>query len=129
MESVCKNLGLSETFVGIIIVSIIGNAGESTAVWAALKNKMDLSLSIVIGSSLQIALLVTPLLVLVSHFIGNPMTLEFSLPEIASLVLAVGTVVLICSDGECNWLEGAQLLSVYLIIAVLFYFLPEPLPL
>lgn len=129
VESVCKNLGLSETFVGVIIVSIIGNAGESTAVWAALKNKMDLSLSIVIGSSLQIALLVTPLLVLVSHFIGHPMTLEFSLPEIASLVLAVGTVVLICSDGECNWLEGAQLLSVYLIIVVLFYFLPEPLPL
>jgi len=125
VETVCQNLGLTEAFVGVIIVSIIGNAGESTAVFVALKNKMDLSLSIAIGSSLQIALFVTPLLVLVSYLFGSPMTLRFSFPEIASMALAVGIVVLISGDGECNWIEGAQLLSVYLIIAILFFFLPE----
>lgn len=126
VESTCQSLGLTDVFVGVIIISIIGNAGESAAIMVALKNKMDLSLSITIGSSLQIALFVTPLLVLVSHLFGNPMTLEFSLPETASLALAVAIVVVISGDGECNWLEGAQLLSVYLVIAILFFFLPPP---
>lgn len=124
VETTCKSLGLTEVFVGVVIVSIIGNAGESTAVVVALKNKMDLSLGIAIGSSLQIALFVTPILVMASHFMGNPMNLEFSLPEIASLVVAVAVVVMISSDGESNWIEGAQLISVYLIIALLFFFLP-----
>ena len=128
VETACKSLGLTEMFVGVVIVSIIGNAGESTAILVALKNKIDLSLSIAIGSSLQIALFVTPLLVFVSHLIGTPITLEFTLPEIASMVLAVTILVLISGDGECNWIEGAQLLSVYLILALLFFFLPEPSP-
>jgi Ca2+:H+ antiporter len=124
VESACRNLGLTQTFVGVVIVSIIGNAGESTAVFVALKDKMDLSLSIAIGSSLQIALFVMPMLVFVSHLMGTPITLEFTTPELASIVLAVAIVVLISGDGECNWIEGAQLLSVYVILALLFYFLP-----
>ena len=127
VESARESLGLTEVFVGVIIVAIIGNAAEhSTAVLAALKNKMDLSLGIAIGSSLQIALFVTPVLVFASYLFGWPMSLEFSLPEIAAVALAVWIVAQISGDGECNWLEGAQLLSVYLIIGILFFFLPEP---
>jgi Ca2+:H+ antiporter len=125
VESTCKSLGLTEVFAGVIIVAIIGNASEFTAVLAALKNQMDLSLSIAVGSSLQIALFITPVLIFASYLFGLRMTLEFSLPEVAALSLAVGIVVLISGDGECNWFEGAQLLAVYLIIAVLFFFLPE----
>jgi Ca2+:H+ antiporter len=126
VETVCKSLGLTQVFVGVIIVSAIGNAGEATAVVVALKNKMDLSLGITIGSSLQVALFVTPVLVFASYLFGHPMTIEFSLPEVVAVALAVGIVILISGDGECNWLEGAQLLAVYLIIAVFFFFLPEP---
>ena len=127
VESARESLGLTEVFVGVIIVAIIGNAAEhSTAVLAAFKNKMDLSLGIAIGSSLQIALFVTPVLLFASYLFGRPMNLEFSLPEIAAVALAVWIVAGISGDGECNWLEGVQLLSVYLIIAILFFFLPEP---
>ena len=127
VEAACKALGLTEIFVGVIVVAIVGNAGEhSTAIVVALKNKMDLTLGIAIGSSLQIALLVTPVLVFVSHAFGNPMTLQFSLPEIAAVALAVWIVVLISGDGECNWVEGVQLLAVYFILAILFFFLPQP---
>jgi Ca2+:H+ antiporter len=123
-EAACKSLGLTEVFTGVIIIAIIGNASEFTAVVAALKDQMDLSLSIAVGSSLQIALFITPVLIFASYLFGLRMTLEFSLPEVAALSLAVGIVVLISGDGECNWFEGAQLLAVYLIIAVLFFFLP-----
>jgi Ca2+:H+ antiporter len=127
IEAACKTLGLTDIFVGVIIVAIVGNAGEhSTAVMVALKNKMDLSLGIAIGSSLQIALLVAPVLVFASHALGNPMTLQFSLPEITAVALAVWIVVLISGDGECNWVEGVQLLAVYFILAILFFFLPPP---
>ncbi len=87
---------------------------------------MDLSLGIAIGATLQIALFITPMLVFASYLFGLPMTLEFSLPEVAAVALAVGIVVLISGDGECNWFEGAQLLAVYLIIAIFFFFIPEP---
>lgn len=127
VEAARESLGLTEVFVGVIIVAIIGNAAEhSTAVLAALKNKVDLSLGIAIGSSLQIALFVTPVLLFASYLFGRPMNLEFSLPEIAAVALAVWIVAEISGDGECNWLEGVQLLSVYLIICILFFFLPEP---
>ncbi len=127
VESARESLGLTEVFVGVIVVAIIGNAAEhSTAVLAALKDEMDLSLGIAIGSSLQIALFVTPVLVFASYLFGRPMSLEFSLPEIAAVALAVWIVAQISGDGECNWLEGVQLLSVYLIIGILFFFLPEP---
>jgi Ca2+:H+ antiporter len=125
VEAACRSLGLTEVFAGVIIVAAISNASESTAVLVALKNKMDLSLGIAIGSSLQIALFITPVLVFASYLFGIRMTLEFSLPEVAALTLAVGIVVLISGDGECNWFEGAQLLAVYLVIAIFFFFLPE----
>lgn len=127
VQSAGHALGLTEVFVGVIIVAIIGNAAEhSTAVWFAMKNKMDLSLGIAIGSSLQIALFVTPVLLFASYLLGSPMTLEFSLPEIAAIGLAIWIVSQISSDGESNWLQGAQLIGAYMIIGILFYCLPEP---
>lgn len=127
IESARHALGLTETFVGVVVVALVGNAAEhSTAVWTAWKNKMDLSLTIATGSSLQMALFVTPVLVFCSYLFGDPMTLEFSLPEIASIVLSIWIVGQISGDGESNWLEGVQLLSVYVIIGILFYFLPAP---
>jgi Ca2+:H+ antiporter len=108
------------------VVALVGNAAEhTTAVWAALKNNMDLGLSIAIGSSLQIALFVTPMLVFASYAFGSPMDLEFSLPEIVAIAVAIWIAQQISGDGESNWLEGVQLLSVYVIMAILFFFLPE----
>jgi Ca2+:H+ antiporter len=125
VESARTKLGVSEVFIGVIVVAIVGNAAEhSTAVWMAVKNKLDLSLGIAIGSSLQIALFVAPLLVFVSYSLGSPMDMEFTLPEVVAVIVAVQIVAQISNDGETNWLEGVQLLSVYLILAVLFYFLP-----
>jgi Ca2+:H+ antiporter len=118
-------VGLTEIFVGVIIVAIVGNAAEhSSAVVAALKNKMDLSIGIANGSSLQIALFVAPVLVFVSYAFGRPMDLEFSLPEIVAVVAAVYILFQISSDGETSWIEGVQLLSVYVVLAILFFYLP-----
>jgi Ca2+:H+ antiporter len=126
VETARSKFGFSEVFVGVIVVAIIGNAAEhSTAVLAALRNKMDLSLSIAIGSSLQIALFVAPILVFVSYLFGQPMDLEFTIPEVVAVVVAVYIVAQISGDGESNWLEGVQLLSVYVILGILFYFLPH----
>ena len=104
-----------------------GNAAEhSTAVMLAMKNRMELSIGIAVGSSLQIALLVAPLLVIISHFIGpRPMDLMFSPAEVLAIFLAVLITGQIASDGESNWIEGVQLLAVYVILAIVFYFLPE----
>lgn len=125
IEAARQSLGLTEVFVGVVVVAIVGNAAEhSTAVMVALKDKMDLSLGIATGSSLQVALFVTPLLVFSSYLFGHPMNLEFSVPEVAAVALAVWTVVEISGDGESNWFEGVQLVSTYLILAILFFFLP-----
>jgi Ca2+:H+ antiporter len=125
VESARAQLGVTEVFIGVIVVAIIGNAAEhSTAVWMALKDKLDLSLGIAIGSSLQIALFVAPILVFTSWFVGHPMDLEFTIPEVVAVIVAVLIVAEISKDGRTNWLEGVQLLSVYLILAILFYFLP-----
>ncbi len=125
LESARRALGLTEIFVGIIVVAIIGNAAEhSTAVLAALQNKMDLTLGIAVGSSLQIALFVAPVLVFVSYAFGRPIDLEFSLPEVMGVAVAVYILFQISGDGETNWLEGAQLLALYVILAILFYYLP-----
>ncbi len=125
VESARAQLGVTEVFIGVIVVAIIGNAAEhSTAVWMAIKDKMDLSLGIAIGSSLQIALFVAPVLVFTSWFLGHPMDLEFTIPEVVAVIVAVFIVAEISKDGRTNWLEGVQLLSVYLILAILFYFLP-----
>ena len=120
-------LGFTEVFVGVIVVAIIGNAAEhSSAVLMALRDKMDLSLGIALGSSLQIALFVAPLLVFASYFIGpHPMNFEFTIPEVIAVVASIIIVEQISSDGESNWIEGVQLLSVYAVLAVLFYFLPD----
>jgi len=126
IESVRTSFGITEVFVGVIVVAIVGNAAEhSTAIIMAMKNKMDLSVGIAIGSSLQIALFVAPLLVFLSYAFGRPMDLEFSLPEIFAVAASIYILFQISGDGETNWIEGVQLLSVYLILGVLFFFLPE----
>lgn len=125
LETVSATFGLSEFFVGIILVPLIGNVAEHlVAVQVALKNQMDLSLSIALGSSLQIALFVAPLLVFISLFMGNPMTLEFNHPEILAMVAASIIAALVAIDGRSNWLEGAMLVAVYLILGIGFFFLP-----
>jgi Ca2+:H+ antiporter len=126
IENVRTSFGVTEIFVGVIIVAIIGNAAEhSTAILMALKNKMDLSVGIAIGSSLQIALFVAPVLVFLSYLFGRPMDLEFTRPEVFAIVVSVYIVFQISEDGETNWIEGVQLLSLYVILAILFFFLPE----
>jgi Ca2+:H+ antiporter len=126
VETAREKFGFTEMFVGVIVVAIIGNAAEhSTAVLMAMKNKMDLAINIAVGSSLQIALFVAPVLVFVSYFFGHPMNLEFSLPEVVAVIVTVLVASQISGDGESNWLEGVQLLSLYLILGILFYYLPE----
>ena len=117
---------LNELFVGIIIVAIIGNAAEhSTAVLMALKNKMDITFTIAIGSSVQIALFVAPVLVLVGRIFGHPIDLVFEPLEVIAVILSVMVVNQVSNDGESNWMEGIHLLSVYVILGIAFYFFPE----
>ena len=127
VEMAAASFGMTRIFLGVIVVAVVGNAAEhSTAVMMALRNRMELSMGIAIGSSLQIALLVAPVLVILSHYIGpQPMDLVFTPAEVLAVFLAVLITGQIASDGETNWLEGVQLLAVYLILAVVFYFLPD----
>jgi Ca2+:H+ antiporter len=126
IEPVTETLGLSPFFVGIIVIPLIGNVAEHlVAVQVALKNQMDLSLSIANGSSLQIALFVAPVLVFVSLLMGNPLTLEFNNFELIALTASGAIAAFISVDGKSNWLEGAMLLAVYLILALAFFFLPS----
>ena len=123
LEEATHSLGWSELFIGVILIPIIGNAAEHiTAVFVAMKNKMDLSISIAVGSSTQIALLVAPLLVFVSLFFSERMNLFFSPFELLVIGLAVLIANLIALDGESNWYEGAQLLLAYAIVGIAFYF-------
>jgi Ca2+:H+ antiporter len=125
VETTSHALGLTEVFVGVILVAIIGNAAEhSTAVLMALKNKMDLALNIAIGSSMQIALFVAPVLVFVSYLFGKPMGLLFTTLEVVTIVVSVAVISLIAQDGESNWMEGVLLLAVYTILGFTFYMLP-----
>jgi len=121
-----RSLGLTPVFVGVIVVATIGNAAEhSTAVLMAVRDQVDLALHIATGSSIQIALFIAPLLVFVSRFLGRgPMDLRFTPFEVVSVAVAVATVSLVAQDGESNWLEGALLVAVYLILGLAFYFLP-----
>lgn len=127
VEPAARSFGMTPVFTGVVVVAIIGNAAEhSTAVMMAMKNRMELSLGIAIGSSIQMALFVAPLLVLLSRIIGpHPMDLVLTPAEALAIVAAVLITGQIASDGESNWLEGVQLLAVYLILALVFYFLPE----
>jgi len=123
IEPVAQQLGFSELFIGAIIVAIVGNAAEHiTAIMASLKNDIDLVLSVTVGSSIQIALFVAPILVITSFLMGKPINLAFTLFEILAVFASVLIVNEIASDSECNWFEGAQLVTMYLIIAVLFFF-------
>ena len=127
VEATAKAFGMTSVFIGVIVVAVVGNAAEhSTAVMLAMKDRMELAMGIAIGSSLQIALLVAPLVVIASHFIGpRPMDLIFTPAEVVAIFLAVLITGQIASDGESNWIEGVQLLAVYMIMAIVFYFLPE----
>lgn len=125
IEAVTHKWGLSELFIGVILIPLIGNAAEHmTAVTVAMKNKMDLSLGIAVGSSLQIALLIAPILVLAGWAIGQPLTLHFNLFEVVAVAVAVAIANVIALDGESNWFEGVQLLGTYLILALAFFFHP-----
>ena len=125
LEGFSKGLGLSEVFAGLIIIPIIGNAAEHSASVFAVKNKLDLSIQITLGATIQIALLVAPILVIASYLIGKPMDLVIHRPiELAGLLGAALITANVANDGESNWLEGAMLLGVYLLLALAFYFLP-----
>jgi Ca2+:H+ antiporter len=124
IEPVTVSLGLSQTFLGLIVIPIIGNAAEhATAVTVARKGKLDLSLQIALGSSTQVALLVAPLLVLAGTLLGQPLSLLFTPLEVLALGLATVIVSIITLDGESHWFEGVQLLSLYAMVAAAAYFL------
>ena len=126
VEPAAQQLGLSDIFVGVFVVAVLGNAAEhTTAIDAALKNRMDLSLSIAIGSSVQIALFVAPVLVLASLFLGpTPMDLAFSPGLVLMVLLSILITGQVASDGRSDWLKGTQLLAVYLILGLTYFFLP-----
>jgi Ca2+:H+ antiporter len=125
LEPTLATLGWSELFTGVIVVALVGNAAEHySAVVAARKNQMTMALEIAVGSSAQIALLIAPLLVLASFALGSPMTLLFHPFEIAAIGLSVIAVAIVSLDGESNWVEGIQLLAVYLIVGLAFYLIP-----
>jgi Ca2+:H+ antiporter len=124
-------LGMSSVFVGVIIVAIVGNAAEhSTAIVVAMKNKMDLSFTIAVGSGIQIALLVAPLLVMVSMTLGHerPLDLHFTPMEIVAVTISIAVLAQVAQDGETHWLEGVMLLAVYAVLALAFYHLGEIAP-
>ncbi|MGM7636785.1 calcium/proton exchanger [Bacillus sp. Hm123] len=122
--AVGDSFGWSELFIGVIIVAIVGNAAEhASAILMAMKNKMDIAVEIAIGSTLQIAMFVAPLLVLLSLLFVNPMPLVFTVPELVSMVTAVLVAIVISNDGETNWFEGLTLLAAYVIMGIGFYLL------
>ena len=122
-EAAIASIGLSQLFVGLIIVPIIGNAAEhSSAVLMAMKNRMDIAVSIAVGSSAQVALLIAPLLVFAGLALGQPMDLAFTSFEVVSIALAVSVAASVVRDAESNWLEGAFLLLVYGMLAVAFFY-------
>lgn len=125
VESVVSQFGLSEFFIGIILIPIVGNVAEHlVAVQSAYHNRMELSMEISLSSSIQIALFVAPILVFISLAMGHPLTLMFNPFELVSLGAGVAIAALVSMDGESNWLEGASLLAVYLILGLAFFLLP-----
>jgi len=126
VEAAAETLHMNEVFVGVILVAIIGNAAEhSTAILMAGRNRMDTAINIAVGSSIQIALFVAPLLVFLSYVTGpRPMDLIFTTFEVVAVAIAVGIMAFISQDGESHWMEGVQLLAVYVILGLAFYFLP-----
>lgn len=128
VEHAGRALGMNQVFLGVIVVAIVGNAAEhSTAVLVAMKNKVDLAVHIAVGSSIQIALFVAPILVFASMLMGHerPLDLHFTPLELIAVILTVGVLALVCQDGESHWMEGAMLVAVYVILALAFYHLPD----
>lgn len=126
-EATGEALGMSTVFIGVIFLAVVGGAAESiSAVSMAAKNKMDLSIGIALGSSIQIALFVAPLLVILSMFVGpGQMNLAFNKPLIIAMFLAVLLATIVAGDGRSNWYKGVQLVMVYALIAMLFFFMPS----
>jgi Ca2+:H+ antiporter len=125
LSEATNQLGLTELFTGIILLPVIGNAAEhATAVVVALKDKMDLSMSVALGSSLQIALFVAPVLVIAGWFLGQPMDLNFNPFELVTMLVAVAVANSVSADGSSNWLEGMLLLATYFVIGTAFFFHP-----
>jgi Ca2+:H+ antiporter len=125
LQPALGQFGFTELFVGVIVVAIIGNAAEHySAVEAARRDEMTLAVEIAVGSSAQIALFVAPIVILYSFAIGRPMSLLFNAFEIAAIALSVVATSMVVTDGESNWVEGLQLISVYLVLAIAFYFVP-----
>ena len=127
IEPAAHSLGMNGIFVGVVVVAIVGNAAEHfSAVMMAWEDRMDVAVQIAVGSSTQIALFVAPVLVFASLFMGHsqPLDLHFTPLEVAAIILSVGLVALVSHDGESNWLEGAMLIALYLILALAFYNLP-----
>jgi Ca2+:H+ antiporter len=126
-EETGKTMGMSQVFIGIVFLAVVGGAAESgSAIAMARKNKMDLSVGIALGSCIQIALFVAPVLVLVSYFIApQPLHLSFNRAEIGSLFIAVVIGAMVCGDGQSHWYKGVQLLTVYIIIAMMFFLIPQ----
>jgi Ca2+:H+ antiporter len=119
-----ESLGISEFFVGVIVVAVVGNAAEHwVAVLVARKDKMDLAVNIAVGSAAQIALFVAPILVLLSFVLGpNPMPLVFNGFELGAVLIAVLIASYVTQEGESNWFEGVQLLAVYVVLALAFLY-------
>lgn len=127
LEVATSQLGLTALFTGVILVPIVGNAAEhATAVTVAMKDKMDLSVSVAVGSSMQIALFVAPVLVIAGRVIGQPMDLDFNPFELVAVAVSVLIANTISSDGRSNWLEGTLLLATYTVLGFAFYFFPVP---
>ncbi|RMF70359.1 MAG: calcium/proton exchanger, partial [Cyanobacteria bacterium J069] len=125
LEVATSALGLTELFTGVILLPIIGNAAENVAaVVVAIKNKMDLSVSVSMGASMQVALFVAPVLVLAGLFLGQPMDLNFNPFEVVAVAVAVLIANSISSDGKSNWLEGVLLLATYVILGIAFFYHP-----
>src|SRR2546430_15464226 len=125
MAPALARFAFTELFVGVIVVALVGNAAEHySAVSAARRDEMTLAVEIAVGSSAQIALLVAPALVLYSYAIGRPMTLLFDAFEITAIALSALATSIVVQDGESNWVEGMQLLAVYLILGFAFYLVP-----
>jgi Ca2+:H+ antiporter len=129
VEHASSVMGMNKVFIGVVIVAIVGNAAEhSTAVLVAMKNQMDLAVGIAVGSALQIALFVAPVLVFASYLRPQPMDLRFTSLEVLAVLAGVFVARMVAEDGESNWLEGLMLLLIYAILAMAFFFLPERPP-
>lgn len=124
VESAVKDFGIPEVFIGIIIIPILGNVAEhASAIIMAAKNKVDISVEIAVGSSMQISLFVAPILVLVSFLLGNPMQYAYSFFEVVAMMIGIGMSVYVFQDGKTNWLEGAALIGSYVILGFAFFFI------